>query len=62
MEKYGEGIYRIIRDNGGWCVAKKSDPDARWHRISELYRFRGWAQNFARRMKLNVQNYASNYA
>lgn len=62
MLKYGQGIYRIIRDNGGWCVARLTDSNGRWHRISELYRFRGWAQNFARRMKLNVQNYESSYA
>lgn len=62
MLKYGQGIYRIIREHGGWCVAKKSDSDARWHRVSNLYVYRGWAQAFARRMKLNVQNYASVYS
>ena len=61
MTHYGQGIYRIIRENGGWCVAKKSDSDARWHRVSNLYRFRGWAQAFARRMKLNVVNDAGLY-
>lgn len=62
MLKYGQGIYRIIREQGGWCVAKKNTPDERWHRVSNLYRFRGWAQAFARRMKLQVQNYESVYA
>lgn len=62
MQKYGEGIYRIIRENCGWSVAKKNASDDRWHRVSNLYRFRGWAQAFARRMKLNVVNYAGLYS
>lgn len=61
MQKYGEGIYKIIRERCGWSVAKKSEPDGRWHRISNLYVHRGWAQAYARRMKLNVINYASYY-
>lgn len=60
--KYGQGIYRIIREVGGWCVAKKDSPDdVCWQRVSNLYSYRGWAQNFARRMKLNVVNYAGKY-
>jgi hypothetical protein len=66
MEKYGQGIYKIIRDVGGWCVAKQSgvreDGTPRYHRVSNLYSFRGWAQNFARRMRLKVVNYESYYA
>jgi len=62
MPKYGQGIYRIFKESGGWCVARLTEADGRWHRVSDLYRFRGWAQNFARRMKLNVTNYDSQYA
>jgi len=62
MNKYGEGIYKIIRERGGWCVARLTDSTGRWHRVSNLYSYRGWAQAYARRMKINVINYASNYA
>ena len=66
MRKYGEGVYHIIHERCGWCVARlvgHYDNGAPiWHRVSNLYVYRGWAQAFARRMKLNVQNYASNYA
>lgn len=59
---YGEGIHRIIRERRGWCVARLSgrydDGTPRWHRVSNLYTFRGWAQAWARRMKINVQNYS----
>lgn len=61
--KYGEGIYRIIRAYGGWCVAKivghHDNGEPVYHRVSELYCYRGWAQNFARRMCLKdkVENY-----
>ena len=54
MEKYGTGIYRIVKDDGGWCVAKKREAGGRWLRVSNFYRFRGWAENFARRMHLNA--------
>ena len=60
--KYGEGIYRILRVNGGWCVARLTDSGGRWLRVSNLYMYRGWAQAFARRMKINVTNYAGSYA
>ena len=60
--KYGEGIYKILRVNGGWCVARLTDSAKEWHRISNLYSYRGWAQAFARRMKISVVNYDSNYA
>lgn len=64
--KYGEGIYRIIREVGGWCVAKlvshHDDGTPVWHRVSNLYSYRGWAQAFARRRKLKVQNYESSFA
>ena len=54
MQRYGTGIYRVVRDDGGWCVARLNEAGGRWHRISEFYRFKGWAYNFARRMHLNV--------
>lgn len=60
--KYGQGIYKIIHERGGWCVAKLSSSDGLLHRVSNLYRFRGWAQAFARRRKLNVVNYESSFA
>lgn len=64
--KYGEGIYRIVRDYGGWCVARLAghyeNGQPVWRRISNLYTYRGWAQAFARRMKLNVVNYESVHA
>lgn len=61
--KYGEGIYRITRDVRGWCVAKWSGRIGEpWHRVSNFYSYRGWAQAYARRMKLNVQNYESKFA
>jgi hypothetical protein len=56
---YGQGIYRIIHAQGGWCVAKLCGE--RWHLVSNYYRYRGWAQAYARRMKLRVQNYESLY-
>lgn len=63
---YGQGIYRIIHDKGGWCVAKLSDRyedgRPRWRRMSNLYRFRGWAQAWSRRMGIKVQNYESDFA
>ena len=62
MPKYGEGFYMIIREPGGWCVARQTSADGRWHRVSDVYRFRGWAQNFARRMRLRVVNYESKFA
>lgn len=60
--RYGQGIYRIMRDNGGWCVVHLTDSDGRWRRISNLYVYRGWAQAFARRRGLKVQNYEGEYA
>lgn len=62
MPKYGEGIYRIIRERCGWCVARQDGTNEngtpRYRRVSNLYTYRGWAQNYARRMCLNVQNYS----
>ena len=59
--KYGEGIYRIVRLYGGWCVARLAgryeDGSPRWRAVSNLYVYRGWAQNYARRTRLPVQNY-----
>lgn len=61
-----EGVYKIIRSRGGWCVAKLAghydDGRARWMLVSNLYRYRGWAQAFVRRMKIPVQNYESEFA
>ena len=61
MTHYGQGIYRIIRAVGGWFVARVvghyDNGSPVYHRVSGLYSYRGWAQNYARRMKLNVQNY-----
>lgn len=61
IRKYGEGIYKIIHDPKGWCVARLESA-GHWHRVSNLYTFRGWAQAFARRRKLNVINYNGAYA
>ena len=65
MEKYGQGVYRIIHAVGGWCVAKLAGRGENgqpiWHAISNKYLYRGWAQAFARRRKLHVQNYESFY-
>lgn len=55
-------IYKITKEPRGWCVAVLKDSDGYWHRVSNFYRFRGWAQNFARRMKLDVINYESYFA
>jgi len=60
--EYGKGFYKIIHDAGGWCVARKTSEDGRWHRISNLYTYRGWAQAFARRRGLKVMNYESQYS
>lgn len=58
--RYGEGVYRIIHDTRGWCVAKLVNSEC-WHRVSNFYAYRGWAQNYARRMKLRVGNYEPYY-
>lgn len=57
-----DDLHYIIRAHGGWCVAKPAadlgaNGERIWHRVSNLYRFRGWAENFARRMKIPTQNY-----
>ena len=61
MLSYNEGIYRIVRTVGGWCVARLAgrydNGQPRWRSVSNTYRFRGWAQAYARRMKITVQNY-----
>jgi len=63
---YGSGIYRIVRDAcGWWCVAKITGHYDNGmpilHRVSNFYMYRGWAQNWARRMQISVQNYDSAY-
>lgn len=54
-------IYRIIRSASGWCVALligwHDNGAPIYHRVSNFYVHRGWAQAFARRMKISVQNY-----
>lgn len=50
-------IYKIIRERGGWCVACLTRSDGHWHRVSNVYEFRGWAQAFCRRMKITAVNY-----
>lgn len=56
--KYGKGLYKILRKGGFWYVGKlmTADTDGTpvYQRVSELYCYRGWALNFARRFKLNV--------
>ena len=63
--KYGEGIYRIIHDVGGWCVGKLiGHNDANkpiYQCVSNKYLYRGWAQAWARRMKIRVENYESQF-
>lgn len=61
MTKYGNGVYRILKTNAGWCVAKLNEYSGRWLQVSNTYAYRGWAQNYARRMKLVVSNYDSRY-
>ena len=61
ITKHGKGIYRILHDKGGWCVAKLNEYSGIWHRVSNLYAYRGWAQNYARRMRIPVVNYESYY-
>lgn len=60
-----QGIYRIIHERCGWCVAKfvgvAENGEQIWHRVSNLYMYRGWAQAFVRRRKIPVQNYESEY-
>lgn len=62
---YKDNIYRIVRTYGGWCVAVLAghfeDGTARWRRVSNIYSYRGWAQNYARRYGLRVQNYEGMY-
>lgn len=66
MAKYGEGVYRIIHEVGGWCVAKlvghSETGNPVWHCVSNKYLHRGWAQAWARRMKINVVNYESRFS
>ena len=55
------GTYMIIREHGFWCVGKllTRDPGGVeiYQRVSNQYRFRGWAQAFCRRMKIQPLNY-----
>lgn len=58
-------VYKIVHDPGGWCVAYFAglyeNGESRWHRVSNLYMYRGWAQAFSRRMGIKVINYESRY-
>lgn len=51
----------IIREHGFWCVGKllTTNPGGVeiYQRVSNQYRFRGWAQAFCRRMKIQPLNY-----
>ena len=51
-------IYRVIKSKGFWCVGKllTIDPDGVpvYQILSDLYCFRGWALNFARRMCIKL--------
>ena len=55
------GTFMIIREKGFWCVGKLLTTDADgtqvFQRVSNLFRFRGWAQAFCRRMKIQPMNY-----
>lgn len=55
------GSYHIMRERAGWCVARfvgyGADGELRFRRVSNSYKFRGWAQAFARRMNIRVHNY-----
>ncbi len=57
--KYGEGIHRICQKGGFWYVGRFIGSDENdvpvYQQISNLYCFRGWAENFARRMKLKIE-------
>lgn len=56
--KYGQGLYKILKKGGFWYVGKlcASDSDGVpvYQRISNLYCFKGWAENYARRFKLSI--------
>jgi hypothetical protein len=59
--KYSDGIYRIVSEPRGWCVARingfHENGEPFYHRISRFYEYRGWAQNFVRRRRIKVENY-----
>lgn len=63
--KYGQGVYRIIHSASGWCVARligwHDNGAPIFHRVSNNYAYRGWAQAWARRMKIAVVNYDGLY-
>ena len=56
--KYGQGLYKILKGGGFWYVGRlchaDNDGTPVYQRISNLYCFKGWAENFARRFKLAV--------
>jgi hypothetical protein len=55
------GTYKIIKDCGFWCVGRlvrvNEDGEQIYRRVSNHYSFRGWAQAFCRRMKIQPINY-----
>lgn len=56
-----QGVYKIVDGHLGWCVCRlagiNENGTERWHRVSNSYAYRGWAQAWARRMKIRVVNY-----
>lgn len=58
MIRYGDGIYKILKKRNYWYVGRlltaDSDGTPVYQCVSNLYRFRGWADAFCRRMKIKV--------
>lgn len=57
--KHGEGIYKVLKHASGfWYVGRLLTADTDmvpvYQRVSELYCYRGWALNFARRMQIRL--------
>lgn len=55
---YGQGLYKVLRKGGFWFVGRllTADTDGTpvYQQISDLYCYRGWALNFARRMSITL--------
>lgn len=59
MPTYGKGIYKALKHaNGFWYVGRLLTADTDgvpvYQRVSNLYCYRGWALNFARRMCITL--------
>lgn len=56
--KYGQGLYKILKKGGFWFVGRfdGSDEDGTpiYRQISNLYCYKGWAENYARRFRLTI--------